>query len=74
MELPETTIDVAAELEKAKSELSRLEGKEKGMMKKLGNERFVSGTPPEVVALEQKKLADTQAKMEIAKEVIRKLG
>ena len=74
LELPETTIDVAAELEKATSELSRLEGMEKGLMKKLGNERFVSNAPPQVVALEQKKLADTQAKMVIARETIKKLG
>ncbi len=74
LELPETTIDTAAELEKAKAELSRLTGMEKGLMKKLGNERFVNNAPPQVVALEKKKLADTQAKMEIAKEVIQKLG
>jgi len=61
-------------LEKAKAELSRLQGMEKGLTKKLGNERFVNNAPPQVVALEQKKLADTQAKMEIAKETIRKLG
>ncbi len=74
LELPVTTIDTAAELEKAKKELARLEGMEKGLNKKLGNERFVNNAPPQVVALEQKKLADTQAKMEIAREVIRKLG
>lgn len=74
LELPETSIDTVAELEKAKAELTRLTGMEKGLMKKLGNERFVNNAPPQVVALEQKKLADTQAKMEIAREVIRKLG
>jgi len=74
LELPETTIDVEAELAKAKAELSRLAGMEKGLNGKLSNERFVNNAPEQVVALQRKKLADTQAKMEIAREMIRKLG
>ncbi len=74
LELPAATIDKVAELKKAKAELARLTGMEKGSLSKLGNERYVNNAPPQVVAGEKKKLADTQAKIEIAKEVIRKLG
>ena len=73
LELP-VTIDTAAEVEKATKELARLEGMEKGLAKKLGNERFVNNAPPAVVAKEQQKLADTRAKMEIARETIEKFG
>jgi len=73
LELP-VTIDAAAEVEKATKELARLEGMEKGLAKKLGNERFVKNAPPAVVAKEQQKLADTRAKMEIARETIEKFG
>lgn len=73
LELP-VTIDSAAEVAKAKKELERLEGMEKGLAKKLSNERFVSNAPPAVVANEQQKLADTRAKIEIARETIEKFG
>jgi len=73
LELP-VTIDAAAEVEKAKKELGRLEGMEKGLAKKLSNEKFVSNAPPAVVANEQQKLADTRAKMAIAQETIEKFG
>jgi len=74
LELPEATIDTKAELAKAQKELSRLEGIEKGLMGKLGNDGFVNNAPPQVVALEKKKLTDAKAKMEIARELIRKLS
>ena len=74
LELPEATIDTKAELAKAIAEKERLEKMEKGLNGKLGNERFVNNAPAKVVELEKKKLADTQAKIVIVKEVIRKLG
>ena len=34
-----------------------------GVMKKLSNERFVQNAKPEIVALEQKKKADAEARI-----------
>jgi valyl-tRNA synthetase len=42
-------------------------------MKKLGNERFVSSAPQQVVDIERKKLADAQSKINIIEEQIRSL-
>lgn len=74
LELPVASIDAEAELAKATAELARLEKMEKGLNGKLGNERFVNNAPPKVVELEKKKLTDTQAKIVIVKELIRKFG
>ncbi|WP_298951190.1 valine--tRNA ligase [uncultured Nonlabens sp.] len=57
-------IDVAAELVKLEGELKRAKGFLIGVQKKLGNERFVSSAPEQVVAIEKKKEADTLAKIE----------
>ena len=46
-------IDVEAELEKLRKELAHQEGFLKGVMKKLGNERFVGSAPEAVVAKER---------------------
>lgn len=67
------TINVAAELEKAKTEKKRLEGMKTGLDKKLSNERFVNNAPEAVVAKERKKLADTEAKIDNLETLIRKL-
>ena len=63
------------EEEKAKltAELQRLEGFLNGVRKKLSNEKFVSGAPEQVVALERKKEADATAKIEAIKEALAKL-
>ena len=71
--LLEVQIDVDAEREKAQAELSRLEGFLAGIEKKLSNERFVSGAPEAVVALERKKKADTLEKIEALKKSIEAL-
>ena len=71
--LLEGQIDVDAEREKAQAELSRLEGFLAGIEKKLSNERFVSGAPEAVVALERKKKADTLEKIEALKKSIEAL-
>jgi len=56
-------IDVAAEIEKMKAQLKHLQGFKAGVEKKLSNERFVANAPEAVVALERKKLADSEEKI-----------
>ena len=66
-------IDTEAELSKAQAELKHLEGFLIGIQKKLGNERFVSNAPEQVVALERKKESDTLEKIAALKETIASL-
>ena len=63
-------IDVAAEIEKMEAQLKHLEGFKAGVEKKLSNERFVQNAPEAVVALERKKLADSEEKIAALKESI----
>ena len=63
-------IDVAAEIEKMKQQLAHLEGFLQGVMKKLGNERFVQNAPEQVVAMERKKQHDAEEKIAALKESI----
>ncbi|MCC5917906.1 MAG: valine--tRNA ligase [Cryomorphaceae bacterium] len=56
-------IDITAEIEKIKTELKYLQGFLKSVTKKLSNERFVANAPEAVVANEQKKMADAEAKI-----------
>jgi len=60
-------IDVAAEIEKLKEELSYTEGFLKSVQGKLKNERFVNNAPEQVVAMERQKEADALAKIETLK-------
>ena len=60
-------IDVEAEIKKLNAELKRAEGFLTGIQKKLGNERFVSNAPEQVITLERKKESDTLAKIETIK-------
>ncbi|MGO3707349.1 MAG: valine--tRNA ligase [Mesonia hippocampi] len=60
-------VDVAAEIEKLKEELSYNEGFLKSVEKKLSNERFVNNAPEKVVAIEKQKQADAIAKIEAIK-------
>lgn len=64
------TINVEEELEKLQAELKYTEGFLNTVMKKLGNERFVAGAPEQVVANEQQKKADAEAKIAVLKERI----
>ena len=57
-------IDVDAEIEKIKAELNYTKGFLAAVQKKLGNERFVQNAPEQVIALERKKQADAEAKIE----------
>ena len=56
-------VDLEAEKEAARAELDHLRKFLKGIQGKLANERFVSGAPEAVVAMERKKEADTLAKI-----------
>ncbi len=65
------SIDLEAEKEKLAEELTYTKGFLKSVQKKLQNEKFVSGAPEQVVAIEQKKEADALAKIALLEE---KLG
>ena len=56
-------IDIASEIEKQENQLKHLLGFKAGVEKKLSNERFVANAPAAVVALERKKLSDSQEKI-----------
>ena len=57
-------VDVASEIEKIEEELSYTRGFLTSVQKKLSNRRFVDNAPEKVVALEQKKASDAQARIE----------
>jgi valyl-tRNA synthetase len=44
------------------------------VMKKLSNERFVSNAPPQVLAMEQKKRADSEARIRVIEEQMKSIG
>src|SRR5690554_4329500 len=67
------TIDVAEEIAKVKGELKYIEGFLKSVQGKLRNERFMSGAPDQVIALEKQKEADAIAKIETLKNSLRNL-
>ena len=66
-------IEAEAEIEKAETEIKRLQGFLAGIEKKLSNERFVQNAPAQVVELERKKQADAQSKIAALEETISKL-
>ena len=57
-------IDIEAELAKIEEELNYTRGFMNSVTKKLSNERFVSGAPEQVVAIERQKQADAQSKID----------
>jgi valyl-tRNA synthetase len=57
-------INVEEELKKLEADLAHQQGFLRGVMAKLSNERFVQNAKPEIVALEQKKKADAEARIE----------
>ena len=61
--IPMTEGDVTEELEKIQEELKYAKGFLTSVQKKLSNERFVSGAPEKVVAVEKQKEADALAKI-----------
>jgi len=66
-------IDVDEEIKKLEKELTHQQGFLTGVMKKLGNERFVSSAPEAVVAKEKQKQADAEAKIKTLTESIASL-
>jgi len=56
-------INVENEIKKLEADLQHQEGFLRGVMAKLGNERFVANAKPEVVELERKKKADAEARI-----------
>ena len=61
-------VDAAAEAKKATEELNYLRGFLVSVDKKLSNERFVAGAPPQVLENERKKKADAEAKIKALEE------
>nr|WP_299388450.1 valine--tRNA ligase [Allomuricauda sp.] len=57
-------IDIEAEIQKITDELNYTRGFLQSVQKKLSNERFVNNAPEKVVAMEKKKAADAEAKIE----------
>lgn len=66
-------IDVEAEIARMEKELQAKRGFLNGIMKKLSNERFVANAPEQVIALEKKKQADSEAIIASLEEAIAKL-
>ncbi len=60
----EGAIDIEAEIVKIKEELKYTKGFLISVQKKLSNERFVNNAPENVIAIERKKQADAEAKIE----------
>ena len=56
-------INVDEELKKLEADLAHQQGFLRGVMAKLGNERFVANAKPEIVELERKKKADAEARI-----------
>ena len=61
-------VDVAGEIGKLEKELEYSRGFLNTVLRKLGNERFVSNAPAEVVEAERKKKADTEARIGVIEE------
>ena len=66
-------VDVEEELKKLEAELKYTQGFLNSVMKKLSNERFVSGAPESVVAIERAKQTDAESKIKVLEEQIAKL-
>jgi len=66
-------IDKDAEIKKLEIELKHKEGFLMGVLKKLGNEKFVSNAPESVLAMERKKQSDAESIIRSLKESIESL-
>ncbi len=62
------SIDPLAECSRLQKEKEYLTGFLRSVNSKLGNERFMSGAKPEIIAVELKKKADAEAKLKILEE------
>lgn len=70
----EQTIDKEEERKRLMKDLEYYQGFIQSVQKKLGNEKFVSGAPANVVELERKKLADGEAKIKSLEEALAQLN
>lgn len=68
------TVDVDAERKKLTEELEYTKGFLNSVMKKLSNERFVSGAPAQVVDKERAKQADAESKIRVLEEKLAALN
>ena len=66
-------INVEEELKKLEADLAHQQGFLRGVMAKLGNERFVQNAKPEIVELERKKKADAESRIATIEEAIKAL-
>ncbi|MGM9760658.1 MAG: valine--tRNA ligase, partial [Parabacteroides sp.] len=66
-------INVEEELSKLREELKYQQGFLASVMKKLGNENFVSKAPAKVIEMERKKQADAESKIKSIEESIKSL-
>ena len=70
----EETIDPVAECAKLQKEKDYLTGFLRAVNSKLGNERFMSNAKPEIIEVELKKKADTEAKLKVLEEGLSSLA
>ncbi|MEJ2104554.1 MAG: class I tRNA ligase family protein, partial [Ignavibacteriaceae bacterium] len=70
----EGLIDLAVERQRLQKEITRLEGSLAGIEKKLSNEKFDNGAPPEVVEKERAKQRDWQENLRKLKEILSSLS
>jgi valyl-tRNA synthetase len=66
-------LDKTAQKETLEKDLAYQKGFLESVMKKLGNERFVANAKPEVIAAEQKKKADAEARIKTIEESLANL-
>jgi len=70
----EKQIDAEEERARLQKELEYFQGFVASVQKKLGNERFVSSAPADVVARERQKMEDGEAKVKTLQEALAQLG
>lgn len=66
-------IDPEAEREKLEKELVYYQGFQESVLRKLANEKFVTGAPEQVITNERKKLADAESKIQSIQQALKAL-
>jgi valyl-tRNA synthetase len=69
----EGKVDAAKEKEEIQKEIEYNQGFLNSVMKKLSNEKFVNGAPPQVIELERKKKSDAETKIKSLQERLESL-
>jgi valyl-tRNA synthetase len=70
----EQTIDTEEERQRLNKDLAYYQGFIQSVQKKLSNEKFVNGAPANVIEMERKKLADSEAKIRSLEEALANLN